>query len=248
MEDFYRAQRRRFGYLLDGDEPAGGRWNLDAENREPPPSDGRAWAEPPRHRLDAVDRSVLDSLPASAFGAEPDGTWATSRSQATARLRHFVDVVLPAFGPHEDAMLSDEWRLAHSTLSHALNVGLLLPDEVCDAAEDASGPDTSSWRPTRGSSARSSDGGNTSGGSTGSGCRSIATSTRSTRTNRFPGVHRRLGDADALRQHAVSGIETRAWVHHIQRLMVLGNLALLAGVSPSEMVDWMWRSFIDGAE
>lgn len=47
---------------------------------------------------------------------------------------------------------------------------------------------------------------------------------------------------------AVSGIETRAWVHHIQRLMVLGNLALLAGVSPSEMVDWMWRSFIDGAE
>lgn len=249
MEDFYREQRRRLGYLMDGDEPAGGRWNLDAENREPPPSDGRIWTEPPHHRLDAVDRSVLDSLPASAFGAEPDGTWATSRSQATARLRHFIDVVLPAFGPHEDAMLSDEWRLAHSALSHALNVGLLLPGEVCDAAEDA-------YR---------------------SGHVELASAEGFIRQvigwrEYVWGVYwlwmPEYRDVNALDAHrplppvftgdsgtrmrcvstAVSGIETRAWVHHIQRLMVLGNLALLAGISPSEMVDWMWRSFIDGAE
>ena len=59
MEDFYRWQRRRLGYLMDGDEPAGGRWNFDADNRERPPRDGRSWPEPVRSELDELDRSVL---------------------------------------------------------------------------------------------------------------------------------------------------------------------------------------------
>jgi deoxyribodipyrimidine photolyase-related protein len=136
MEDFYRWQRRRLGYLMDGDEPVEGRWNFDAENREPPPAEG-SWPEPIRDPLDDLDHEVLDSLPGSAFGEDPEGWWSTSRAAALARLDHFVEHVLPVFGPHEDAMTERSWHLAHSLLSPALNIGLLLPGEVCDRVEEA---------------------------------------------------------------------------------------------------------------
>ncbi|MFM9137890.1 MAG: cryptochrome/photolyase family protein, partial [Actinomycetota bacterium] len=89
MEDFYRWQRRRLGYLMDGEEPAGGEWNYDEQNRERPPKDGHdRWPVP-------VD------------------VWATTRAGALERLEFFVTRALPMFGPHEDAMLSDNWHLAH---------------------------------------------------------------------------------------------------------------------------------------
>lgn len=234
---------------MDGGQPAGGAWNFDASNREPPPRDARSWPPTPRGRLDAVDRSVLSEMEAlETFGADPDGTWATSRQGALLRLRRFTAETLPLFGPHEDAMLTDEWRLAHSALSHALNIGLLLPDEVCDAAEE-------SYR---------------------SGSAPIASVEGFVRQvlgwreyvwgiywRSMPG-YRRVNELGARRPLppaltgtptkmrcvgiAVDAVRDRAWTHHIQRLMVLGNLALLAGVEPAEMVDWMWRSFIDGAE
>ena len=139
MDDFYRWQRRRLGYLVDADgEPVGGRWSFDDENREPPPKDESfTWPDPQVSELDELDREVLRELPESCWGAEPDGTWATSRRAALARLRHFVDDVLPMFGPHEDAMVERSWHLAHSVLSPYMNIGLLLPGEVCDAVQDA---------------------------------------------------------------------------------------------------------------
>jgi deoxyribodipyrimidine photolyase-related protein len=137
MEDFYRRQRQRLGYLMDGDEPAGGRWNFDHDNREPPPRDGGKWPKPPQSRLDHLDREVMDGLPEGLPGAAPVGWWATSRRAALSRLKHFTNQVLPGFGPHEDAMLTDNWHLAHSLLSPYMNLGLLLPGEVCDAVEVA---------------------------------------------------------------------------------------------------------------
>jgi deoxyribodipyrimidine photolyase-related protein len=138
MEDFYRWQRKRLGYLMDGDAPVGGAWNFDADNRLPPPKTGHdRWAPPLVDALDDLDREVLDSLPDSCWGDAPTGLWATSRAGALARLRHFVDHVLPDFGPHEDAMLTDNWHLAHSLLSPYLNNGLLLPFEVCDEVQRA---------------------------------------------------------------------------------------------------------------
>ena len=77
-DSFYRWQRRRLGVLMDGAEPAGGRWNFDHDNREPPPRDGRAWPEPLRTPLDAIDHAVLADLPANCRGADPDGTVATT--------------------------------------------------------------------------------------------------------------------------------------------------------------------------
>lgn len=249
MEDFYRWQRRRLGYLMDGDEPAGGRWNFDHDNREPPPTDGRHWPAPVIDELDDLDAAVLRDLPANAWGQDPEGWWATTREGALARLRSFVADGLPAFGPHEDATLEDEPRLAHSLLSHALNVGLLHPSEVADAAEEAyragKVPIASAegfirqvigWREyvwglywLWGPDYRD---------------RNALRAERS-----LPPVFTGAAPTEMrCVSHAVGGLDDRAWVHHIQRLMVLGNLALLAGVKPQAMVEWMWASFVDGAE
>jgi deoxyribodipyrimidine photolyase-related protein len=249
MEDFYRFQRRRLGYLMDGDEPAGGRWNYDTENREPPPTDGRAWPTPPTTPLDDCDREVLGSLPDSCWGAEPDGTWATSRAEALRRLDHAVTNVLPVFGPHEDAMLTTSWHLAHTLLSPYLNLGLLRPDEVCDAVDAA-------WR---------------------AGEIPLASAEGFIRQvigwrEYVWGVYwlwmpeyRNVNALGATRplppaftgaaptdmrcvSHVVNDVERYAWTHHIQRLMVLGNLSLTAGVDPWALTRWMWASFVDGAE
>lgn len=251
LEDFYRWQRKRLDVLMDGEDPVGGKWNFDAENREPPPKDGRTWPAPIVDPLDATDARVIADVAKRAplaFGSAPDGLWATTRAGALERLRQFIDEVLPLFGPHEDAVLQSEWKLAHSTLSPYLNIGLLHPAEVVEAANDAfvAGriPIASAegfirqiigwreyvwglywlWMPE----------------------------------------YRELNELDAelplpaaftggatdmaCVSHTVAGIEERAWVHHIERLMVLGNLSLTAGVRPQAVVDWMWKSFVDGAE
>ncbi|QXC62233.1 cryptochrome/photolyase family protein [Aquihabitans sp. G128] len=248
MEDFYRWQRERLGYLMDGDQPVGGRWNYDAENREPPPS-GNPWPDPVRSRLDDVDREVLAAIGPAGFGEDPVGWWPTSRRQALARLRHAVEVVLPVFGPHEDVIVERSWHVAHSLLSPALNIGLLLPGEVADAAEAAHRagdvPIASAegfirqvigwreyvwgtyWRSMPGYPDRN------------------ALRARAPLPPAF-----RDPTATEMRcvRHAVEGVRDRGWVHHIQRLMVLANLSTLAGVTPREVVRWMTDSFVDGDE
>ena len=247
MEHFYRHQRRRLGYLMDGDRPAGGHWNFDTENREPPP-EGNPWPEPPVTPLDDLDEEVLAGLPRSAFGAEPEGWWATDRAGALERLEHFVSEVLPGFGPHEDAMTTRSWHLAHSLLSPCLNLGLLLPGEVCDAVEAA-------YR---------------------SGRVPIASAEGFIRQvvgwrEFIWGVYwlrPELEDANVLGNErslppaftggaptrmrclaeAVAGIEQRGWLHHIQRLMILANFANLCGVHPGTLTEWMRASFVDAAD
>jgi deoxyribodipyrimidine photolyase-related protein len=251
LEDFYRWQRRRLGYLMDGDEPAGGRWNFDADNRRPPPRGERTWPRPPLVPLDDLDATVLVELErrrsGSAGGRPPAGLWPTTRSQALRLLDHVVADVLPAFGPHEDAMLADEWRLNHTLLSPALNLGLLRPREVCDRVERA-------YR---------------------AGAVPIASAEGLIRqvigwrefvwglywlhddwldvnalgaTRPLPPAF--TGAPTRLRCLAttLAGVDERAYAHHIQRLMVIGNLCLLAGVRPRELVGWMTDAFVDAAE
>lgn len=249
MEDFYRHRRRVTGVLIDGDEPAGGRWNFDHDNREPPPTDGRAWPRIEPFDLDDLDHRIIDALPEQCWGDHPSGIWPTSRAQARQRLDEFISEGLAVFGPHEDAMLAGEWKLAHSVLSSSLNLGLLHPGEVVDAAETAYRegrvPIASAegfirqimgwreyvwgvywhWMP---------------------GYRGLDAL----------GAHRRLppvftGDADtdmACVSSTLANLARNGWTHHIERLMVLGNLNLLNGTRPAEVVDWMWASFVDGAE
>ncbi len=253
MEDFYRWQRLRLGVLIDigaeGPEPAGRRWNFDHDNREPPPRDGRAWPSVTRFELDDIDRSVIERLPSTTFGAEPDGTWPVTRTQALVRLTEFIDHGLAPFGAHEDAMLAGEWKLAHSVLSSSMNIGLLQPAEIVAAAEAAyrSGaaplPSVEGfirqvigwreyvwgvywlWMPGyRDRNALAAE-------------RPVPpafTGTSATEMNCVASV--------------VGHVDDHGYAHHIERLMVLGNLALTAGVDPWAMTEWMWASFVDGAE
>jgi deoxyribodipyrimidine photolyase-related protein len=249
MEDFYRWQRTRLGYLMDDGRPAGGRWNYDEENREPPPRDGGRWPRPPRSRRDELDAEVIAELPEGLTGSEPSGLWATSRRGALARLRHFIDKRLPIFGPHQDAMTENSWHLAHALLSPYLNLGLLLPGEVCDAAERA-------WR--EGKASLSSVEGF---------IRQIIGWREyvwglywlwmpryrdSNELRAFRPLPPLFSDPAATQMRcvaqAVRGVHLRGYAHHIQRLMVLGNLGLIAAVEPRSLVDWMWESFVDGAE
>ena len=250
LEDFYRLQRRQLGYLMDGHDPAGGAWNFDKENRKPPPRDGsRPWPAPPVDELDELDAAVIADLPDSCWGEQPHGTWATSRPAAVRRLEHFVREVLPMVGPHEDAMLSDDWHLAHSMLSPYLNNGLLLPGEVCDAVEAAYRAGRVPIASAEGFIRQVI------------GWREYVWGlywrwTPEYRDENELSAHRDLppaftGTAGTRMRcvaSCVQAIEQRGWLHHIQRLMVLGNLALLAGVEPRQMTDWMWEGFVDAAE
>jgi deoxyribodipyrimidine photolyase-related protein len=248
MEDFYRWQRRRLDVLMDAEQPVGGRWNLDHDNREPPPDDGRSWPSITIFDLDDIDHDVLSRLPDSS-GALPTGLWPVTRLQALRRLDEFVATGLGPFGAHEDAMLADEWKLAHSALSSSLNIGLLHPAEVIDAAEQAYRRGTAPLNSVEGFVRQVL------------GWREYVWGLywlwlpeyRS--LNRL-GAHRPVppaftGDSttemacvDAVARH----VRDRGYAHHIERLMVLGNLALTAGVDPQAMTDWMWASFVDGAE
>ncbi len=252
MEDFYRWQRRRIDVLMDGEDPAGGAWNFDHDNREGPPKDGRSWPTLTRFALDDIDRGVLADLDESGvetWGEDPDGLWPVTRAQALVRLADFIERGLGPFGPHEDAMLAAEWKLAHSVLSSALNLGLLHPEEVVRAAEaayrDGDAPINSvegfvrqiiGWREYVwslywhwGAPYREEN--------------------QLAATRPVPPAF--TGDAPTeMRcvEITVDALRERAYGHHIQRLMVLGNLALTAGVEPWAMSEWMRVNFIDGAE
>ncbi|MBU3689155.1 MAG: cryptochrome/photolyase family protein [Acidimicrobiales bacterium mtb01] len=250
MEDFYRWQRQRLGYLMDGDDPVGGQWNYDADNREPPPKDGSSpWPAPLLDELDDLDREVIADISAHCHGEAPAGVWATSRTAALRRLDHFVNDVLPMFGPHEDAMTTRSWHLAHSLLSPYLNIGLLLPGEVCDAVQ------------------RAFDAGRVPVASAEGFIRQVigwreyvwglywawmpeyAGVNELDASEPLPPVF--TGRADTKMNclaHALGDVNARAYAHHIQRLMVIGNLSLIAGIDPRALTDWMWANFVDGAE
>ena len=156
MEDFYRAQRRRFEVLMDGDEPVDGRWNLDAENREPPPK-GCATPDvsgpwlPTEDAIDDAVRRDLDAVDLTTVGGDGPRLFAVTVDEARRALAQFLDERLPHFGPPEDAMLTADWAMAHSLLSVPLNLGLLHPLDAVRAAYRAG---TCRCRARRGSCGR----------------------------------------------------------------------------------------------
>ncbi len=144
LEDFYRLQRQRLDILMDHKEPVGGKWNFDEENRLPPPKPGLGLPSPYRPIEDELDNQVraeLDALEQSGkatfIGLDGPRIFPGDRQQALAALDDFITNRLDLFGPYEDAMDNRDWTMAHSMLSVPMNLGLLSPREVVDAAVDA---------------------------------------------------------------------------------------------------------------
>ena len=250
MEYFYREMRRETGYLMDGDDPACGSWNYDAENRKPP-KDGLSPPSPPIFEPDEITSEVLE-LVEERFADHPGALrpfpFAVTRSDAKAALDHFVQNALPLFGDYQDAMLRDEPFLYHSLLSPYINIGLLDPREVCESAikawEAGDAPLNAvegfvrqiiGWREyLRGIYWREMPG--------------------YLEQNRF-GAERSLpgfywtGKTDmACLAQAIGQTLEHAYAHHIQRLMITGNFAMLAGVDPMQVHEWYLAVYADAYE
>jgi deoxyribodipyrimidine photolyase-related protein len=243
MENFYRLQRTRLNVLMEKGKPVGGAWNFDKENRLPPPKN-YTWPAYLEHKRDQIDKEV-----ASEIGYSPDTTWATTRKGALAQLKNFIDNHFAQFGPYEDAMALDNWALHHSLLSPYLNNGLLHAQEVVDAAEAAFKAGDIPIASAEGFVRQVI------------GWREYVNGMYwylgpDYRENNQLGASRPLlplfSDSTKTQMNCVktivSDIETRAWVHHIPRLMVLSNLALITGTNPQEFLDWMREVFIDASE
>jgi deoxyribodipyrimidine photolyase-related protein len=249
METFYRKLRRRTGILMEGDQPVGGRWNWDAENRRPPRKDWSPQSLPRRSDVCARrdhprgDREVarLDT----AWGRLDGFALPVTRADALAFYQDFLDHRLPNFGPYQDAMLSGQPWLFHALISPLINIGLLEPLEVCAGAERA-------WQAGH-APLNSAEGF----------IRQVIgwrefiyaiywREMPRLRAMNVLGAHRPLPafywDAQtdmACLRACVQGVWERGYTHHIQRLMVLCNFALLAGVNPQEVNEWFLSTYVD---
>ena len=243
MESFYRKQRVRLNILMEGKDPVGGAWNFDKENRLPPP---KKYEGPPylEHQRDEIDSQV-----AAELSYVPTTTWATTRAGALDQLKNFIDHHFAEFGPLEDAMTNENWALHHSLLSPYLNNGLLHASEVISAAVAAFNTGRIPIESAEGFIRQVI------------GWREYLNGMYwflgpDYRENNQLQAKRKLlplfTDPGATKMNCiketVSDIQSRAWVHHIPRLMLLSNLALITGTNPQEFLDWMREVFIDATE
>ena len=250
-EDFYRFMRRKTGYLMDGDEPEGGEWNYDDQNRETPPDGYRAPATP-TFEADDLTRSVVEFVDREfdAWGELPDPdamVWPVTRRGAVQALRSFVDDRLDRFGPYQDAMVGGQWSMHHALLSSSLNLGLLHPAEVTEEVLDAYHDEhrdvrlnsvegflrqVVGWREfMRGVYRRSMP--------------DLAEANQLDEREDLPPLYE-TGETDMeCLSEAVGTVWEHGYSHHIQRLMILSNFALIYGVEPAQLNEWFHYAYVD---
>ncbi|MEM1411620.1 MAG: cryptochrome/photolyase family protein [Pseudomonadota bacterium] len=253
MEHFYRRIRKESGWLMDADgKPIGGKWNYDVENRKAMPADvvppaplafdnsvAEARARLERHGVETIGRLDSDSL-----------AWPVDRAQSLALLEHFCTALLPAFGDYQDALTDRDWSLFHSRLSFSMNSKILSPREVVEAVltvwSDA--PDRYPLAAVEGFVRQII------------GWREFMRGIYWTRMPEYAELnaldHQRdlpafywTGETRmACMKQAIGQSLEHSYAHHIQRLMVTGNFALLAGVHPDAVDDWYLGIYIDAIE
>lgn len=252
METFYRRMRKKHGVLMDGAKPVGGRWNFDHDNRKKMPK-GLEIPEPrvfPRDVSDLV--ALLEERGVETIGRiDPERFhWPVTRAESLELFDFFLEHCLPSFGAYQDAMTPDGWSLFHSRISFALNAKLLSPDEVIRRveAEWRARPDDLplaavegfirqilGWREFM---------------------RGVYWKTMPEYAERnFFGHDRPLPSwywtgKTRMRclSHAIDQSLDHAYAHHIQRLMITGNFALLAGIHPDAVDQWYLGIYIDAIE
>ncbi len=249
MENFYRFQRKRLNVLMDGDDPVGGQWNFDKDNRLPPPKN-HSWPEPLYFELDEIDQEVLKEIEhLELYGELPAGDFSPTRSAALQQLNYFLNTSLNDFGPYEDCVPSDSWSVNHSLLSPYMNLGLLHPAEIIEKALDYAENHEVSLASLEGFIRQII------------GWREYVNgvywffepeykSLNSLNANRA--LPEFFYDPEKTQMNClsstVSDVMQRGWVHHIPRLMILSNFATLAGINPQDFLAWMREMFIDAAD
>lgn len=250
MEHFYRDMRRRTGLLMEGDQPAGGRWNFDHDNRKPAKPD--LFMLPPYRVLPTAETLEVIELVGRRFGnhfGDLEPFWfATSAAEAERARDHFLANHLPRFGETQDAMLEGQAFLNHAVLSLYLNVGLLEPLDLCRRAE-------LEWQAGRAPLAAVEGF-----------IRQIIGWREYVRgiywfhapdypgfnhleaTRPLPALYWTGQTKMACMRAAIGQTKREAYAHHIQRLMVTGNFALLAGLNPHDVHEWYLSVYADAFE
>lgn len=247
MESFYREGRKRLKVLMNGKEPVGGQWNFDKENRKPP----KGQLNPPKPLTfspDTLTQTVIETvttLDSPTFGEAQPFQWAVTRDQALAVLDHFIQTRLMTFGPYQDAMVTGEDTLWHALLSPYLNLGLLQPQEVIAVIEQAYHEQ-------------------------GLALNSVEGFIRQVLGWReyLHGLYWHVDEAYFQRNwfehdrplpdffwtgktemnclhQVIDQVRRTGYAHHIQRLMILSNFALIAGLHPQAVENWFHAAFID---
>ncbi len=251
MEYFYREMRRKTGLLIeDGDKPVGGQWNLDKENRKPPKDEMDA-PQRPLFEPDDITREVIELVQdqfGDHFGSLDRFQWPVTRKEAEETADAFFSERLTKFGDYQDAMVHGEDDLWHSMLSTSINLGLLDPLELCRRAEaaynDGKAPLNSvegfirqiiGWREyVRGFYWYFMPG---------------LESDNALNAKRGLPEFYWTGETDMrCLADSIRSTHDNAHAHHIQRLMVLGNFALLAGCKPRDVQDWYLAVYADAYE
>ncbi len=250
MEYFYREMRRKTGLLMDGDQPAGGKWNFDADNRKPASAD-LFMPRPAQVQPDQITEAVLALVGdrfADHFGDLEPFWFAVTAREAEAALDSFIADALASFGDFQDAMVRGEPFVYHSVLSAYINAGLLDPLAVCRRVEAeyragrvainaAEGfiRQIIGWREyVRGIYWHTMPG------------YELKNALGATRA--LPRFYW-TGDTDmTCLAEAIGQTRREAYAHHIQRLMVTGNFAMLAGIDPHQVHEWYLAVYADAYE
>ena len=243
MEFFYREMRKQSGLLMQDNAPEGGQWNYDSENRKAPP---KGLLPPARKAFapDAITQEVMEMVRKKFpdhFGNLDHFAWPVTRKQALQALDHFIEKGLALFGDYQDAMIEGEAFLWHSLLAPALNIGLLSPREICAAAEKANAPLNAregfirqilGWREyIRGIYWHKMP---------------AYEKTNHLHANRpLPWFYWSGETKMNCMAQTIKATQENAYAHHIQRLMVTGNFALLAGLKPEEVEAWYLAVYAD---
>ncbi|MBI1415787.1 MAG: cryptochrome/photolyase family protein [Limimaricola sp.] len=247
MEYFYREMRRRTGLLMEGGKPAGGQWNFDAENRKPPPG-AVEFDGPLRFEPDETVRAVLDIVAerfAGHFGTLEPFWFPTEENAVQAHFEHWLAAGLPRFGDYQDAMMAGQPFMYHAVIGQYLNAGLLEPLAICrqvEAAWQAGRVPLNAaegfirqvigWREyVRGVWFRAGPDYE---------ARNALDAHRP-----LPALYWGAPTAMACMGAVVAQTRDEAYAHHIQRLMVTGNFALLAGLDPAEVQEWYLAVYAD---
>lgn len=251
MEFFYREMRKKHHILLDAkQEPVGGQWNYDKENRKSPPS-GLFSPRRLSHKKDKITQDVLELVKENFshhFGKLEPFHYAVTREEALLELHHFLDELLVNFGDYQDCMVSGEPYLYHSLISSYLNAGLLLPLEICQLAEEAYYQKKAPLNAVEGFIRQIL------------GWREFI---RGIYWLKMPGYGKLnyFNTKEPLpafywtaktQMHcvaeAVCHTRDHAYSHHIQRLMITGNFALIAGLDVEEVQNWYLAVYSDAYE
>ena len=250
MDFFYREMRRRHDVLMENGEPVGGKWNYDAENREPPDL-SLVVPKPLNFLTDQITSDVLalvEERCADHFGDLADFGFAVTRAQALEVLDHFIVERLPLFGTYQDAMIEDEPWMYHSHIGFYLNAGLILPIEAVSAAEAAWATGHAPLNAVEGFIRQILGWREFIRGIYWLKMPDYASMNFLEASRDLPSFYwTGATEMNCMRQ-SIDQTRRYAYAHHIQRLMVLGNFALLAGLDPRQVNEWYLVVYADAYE